>query len=453
MKKLLAMLVILALTLGGMPAAAAPSARPDSDPISHGTINKVTYLRWGKSEAFPTLALVGPGQEFDVYEYDRNWVMVLYDTWVSQGMSGGGAQSFYCYVKRADITCDPALEGDESAKADTGPGKRKGKKPRPKPSAAASQAPASEAPTAEGTTEPQPTVEEQEEYDWIIRTPGMCNVTVHVENMDFTCSFALMAQKAGGTAPSSDPTYNRGMHTPYAATASYGMVAPMQSLIENMGEASKYLVGSGGVEITGSTAGSTFFLDTGASDPALVNFTLNMQGTGTLNPTITDGNLTGHFESTFNMPLKLPVQLKKSGSGYQFILVGMKPGGGDLKFPAVLEKAFADPDRWDKEAQKEDKRREEAERLRKELLEKIKKQMQDEYNKQQDASRDESQKTDPMTAEGEDGEDIELAPLVTPAPLTDDDKLATLAPEDDNPPIVPLVPSPGENADGFPAGK
>jgi hypothetical protein len=139
----------------------------------------------------------------------------------------------------------------------------------------------------------------------------------------------------------------------------------------------------------------------------------------------------------------------------------MKPGGGDLTFPAVLEKTFADPERWDKEAKDADRRREEAERLRKKLLEKIKKQMQDEYNRQQqEANQDGTEKTDPMTVEGEDGEDIPLAPLVTPDPLATlapEEPLATLdtlptpAPlEDDNPPLVPLVPSSDENVNDFP---
>jgi hypothetical protein len=459
MKKALALIVILALTLQAVPASAfAPSAMPDSDPISKGTINKVTYLRWGKSELYPTLALVGPGETFDVYEYDKNWVMVLYDTYVKQGTSGS-PQSFYCYVKRPDITCDPKLEGDASDKADTGPGKRPGKKPKPQPTPGSSAA-ATPEPSAQGTAEPEPTVEEQEEYDWIIRTPGMCNVTVHVEQMDFTCSFALMAQKVGGTAPSSDPAFNHNMHTPYAATACFGMVASTQSLVNNIGMSGVWS-GSGGIEITGQSAGTTFFIDTGAEDFALVNFTLNLDATATLNPKITDGNITADAgTTTVNMPFPLPVQLKKVGNGYKFVLPGMKPGGGDLEFPAVLEKTFSDPDYWDKQARDADRRRKEADKLIKQLLDKIKKQMQDELAKQQETGKDGQASTDPMTARDDSGNDVPLAPLVTPdplAPLVTDEPLAPLVTEDPLAPLVtedplaPLVPTPDENVIDFPA--
>lgn len=465
MKKMLAVFVVLALVLQAMPAVAATSSgMPNSDPISKGTINKVTYLYWGKSEMYPTLALVGPGEKFDVYEYDKNWVMVLYDTWVSQG-AGGSVQSFYCYVKRADITCDPKLDGDASAKADTGPGKRPGKKPKPQQSPGATSeesAAPTEGPTAEESAEPEPTVEDQDEYDWIIRTPGVCNVTVHVEQMDFTCSFALMAQKAGGTAPSSDPAYNHGMHTAYAATAFYGMVATTQGLVDNVGMSS-FWNGSGGIEITGQAPAATFYIDTGAEDFALVNFTVNLDATAILNPKITDGRITVDAgTSSVNMPFPLPVQLKKVGSGYKFVLPGMKPGGGDLTFPAVLEKSFADPNRWDKAAKDADKRRKEAEKLIKQLLDKIKKQMQDELAKQQNTGNDGASTTDPMTVTVDDGKEVPLAPLVTPepdvslAPLVTEEPLASLAPlvpadTDELAPLAPLVPSSDEGASDFPS--
>lgn len=464
MKKLLLLLASVLLLAQAAPAAAGPGAAPQgSDPVSHGVVNAVTYVHWGKSELYPILGLVGPGTEFDIYEYDKDWVMVLYDTYVRQGY-GGTAHSFYGYMKRSAITCDPALEGDESAKADTGPGKRKGKKPRPKPSAGPSAPQGTGAATeAPASAQPEPTVEvvEDEEYDWIIRTPGLCNVTVPYQGSTVTYSFALMAQKAGGTGPSSDPAFNHGMHTPYAAMAAFGMVSTMQDMLEGMG-VSGFLQGSGGVEITGQAAGATFFLDTGAFDPALVNFTLNLQATGLLNPKITDGQITGEYSQSVDMPLPLPVQLKKAGSGYRFILKGMKAGGGDLEFPAILEKAFADPDRWDKEAKEADRRREEAERLRKELLEKLKKQMQDEYNRQQREQNTEgSETTDPLTVEDENGEEIPLATLVPVLPTLEPvlptlepvDALATLAADDGPAPLAPLVPQDGEAVDSFPSRK
>jgi hypothetical protein len=99
------------------------------------------------------------------------------------------------------------------------------------------------------------------------------------------------------------------MHTPYAAMGSFGMVAPMQDVIDNIG-LSEYMTGSGGVEIIGQTGGSTFYIDTGAIDFSLVSFTLNMDATATLNPKIVDvqGN-SGSFEMTMDQKLPLPVQL------------------------------------------------------------------------------------------------------------------------------------------------
>jgi hypothetical protein len=470
MKKALAVLIVFLLIVQSLPfgtATAADSSSSNiSDPISHGRMNTVTYVYWGKSELFPRMGMVGPNDEFDVYEYDENWVMILYDTYVTQGYTGS-AHSFFGYVKRNEITCDPQLEEGSSAKADTGPGKRKGKKPKtPKPTDVQStdvQSTAAESTgKSEETGEPEPSVpvNEDEEFDWIIRTPGICSVTVPVEEAVFTCSFALMAQKAGGVGPSSDPAFNHGMHTPYAATVFFGMVSPMSDYIKNLGEASNFLSGSGGIDISGQAAGSTFYLDTGALDPALVNFSVTLQATATFDPSVTDGNLTvnaGTFSTSQSFPL--PVQLKKAGKGYRFILKGMKPGGGDLEFPAVLEKTFSDPEKWDKAARDEDKRRAEAERLRKKLLEKIRESMKKEQEAK--AKAESSKQTDFDSLEG-----IDLAPLdpldgvsltepdpLDGASLTEPDPLdgASLTDSSDEA-LAPLWPAGGEGVSDFPSG-
>ena len=445
MKKLAAMLLTVLLLLGpAMPVMA------NSAPISRGTINTVTYLRWGKGELFPTLALVGPGRTFDVFEYDKDWVMVLYDTWLSQG-TDFTTHSFYCFVKRADITCDPPLENEDSEKADTGLGKRKGKSRKPKPTATATagaSASVAASQTATASKEPEPSVEvvDDEEYDWIIRTPGLCSVTIPYQEANITVSFALMAQKAGGTSPSSAPAFNHGIRTPYAAMGAYQMLSPMADILENMG-VSGFLQGSGGVDVSGQTSGSKFYLDTGAMDPALVNFTVRMQGQYTLNPKVTGENASGEFSASGSMPLDLPVQLRKAGGGYSFVLVGMRPGGGDLTFPAVLEKTFADPDRWDKEARDADRRREEADRMLKELKEKIKQRTQEEYQKKQaEKANEESRVTEPIIVKDSQGNDVELAPLV---PVTED-PLAPLVPVTDDL-LAPLVPTPDEEVADFPS--
>ena len=154
----------------------------------------VTYIRWGKSELFPVLAMVGPGTELDIYEYDQTWVLVLYETMVTQG-SQAYAHAFYGYMKRSDITCDPDLEGEASDKANTGPGKRKGRKPRTNTETSAGTGETQ--PTASGPSDQngrgqnrKQTVERDDEgYDWIIRTPGLCNVTIQVDEAVFYLQF------------------------------------------------------------------------------------------------------------------------------------------------------------------------------------------------------------------------------------------------------------------------
>jgi hypothetical protein len=237
----------------------------------------------------------------------------------------------------------------------------------------------------------------------------------------------------------------------------------MQDMLGDMG-VSNYMQGSGGIEIIGQSSGSKFYIDTASLDPALVNFTINLDATATLNPQITDGNITTKMSPiSTSQSFPLPVQLKKVGSGYKFILPGMKPGGGDLEFKAVMEKTFTDPDKWDKEAAEADRRREEAERLRKELLEKIKKQMQDEYNKQQSREGDGTTESTSPVPSGD--EDTDLAPLVPEdssdtdlAPLVpeenSDTDLAPLVPEDSSDiDLAPLVPTNDETVDDFPTRK
>lgn len=465
MKKLLVLILSVFLILQSIPIIASEDQYKDSaysDPISAGTINTVTYVRWGRSELFAAMGLVGPGTKMDVYEYDKEWVMVLYDTYIQQGYTTY-AHSFYGFVKRSDITCDPELEGDKSAKAETGPGKRKGKKPKtPKktkesaedettlPEDTKSEEPEDEEDVKDASeNEPDSTVEiSDEEYDWIIRTPGMCNVTIPFKEAIFTCSFALMAQKAGGLGPSSDPAFNHGMHTPYAATAFFGMVAPMQDMLDNMG-AGGFLSGSGGIKITGQAGGSTFYIDTASLDPALVNFSVKLMATSTLDPKITDGNITTNIapiSTTQEFPL--PVQLKKTGKGYKFILPGMKPGGGDLEFPAVLEKTFSDPDKWEKAAKEADRRRKEAERRRKEMQKQMEQQMKEELaQKEKEKDQNPSEKTDLLTDEN--GNPIPLAPLV---PSEDTDTTGNSGSDSDDIDLAPLVPAEDTGKSGSSGG-
>ena len=452
MKKTLAMTLMILLFLG----AAMPVPGEASPPLSSGVVNQTANIYWGKGTQFPILAAVSAGIKLDVYEYDANWVLVLYKTYATyQGKTVN--HSFFGYLMRDAITCDPPLEGESSPKADTGPGKKKGK--RPKPRTGEQQPEASPAPSEapEGTNEPDVTAEPQDEFDWIIRTNGLQSQKVIVDGTTITCSFSLMAQKAGGTSPSSDSAFNRGMRTPYAATAFYAMKFSTADYLAEQGLA--WLTGEGGFDVTLKTAGATFYLDTGAEDFAMVSFTLPAQGEGALDPSITgetgNGTVKADAGSTsLSGKSSVSIQIKKSGSGYQFVLLGLKPGGGNLEFPAVLEKTFADPDRFDKEAAKEDARREKAEAERDRMQEEMKK-------KAEEAAKATVEPLAPLTPV----EDLPLAPL-TPlgdeplaplAPLTpvDDDVLAPLAPltpvdGDVLAPLAPLVPVTDDSAPPFP---
>ena len=438
MKKSTALVLALILLTGiGMPALG--EATP---PLSSGIVNKFSTIYWGKGEQFPVLATVSAGTRLDVYEYDAVWVLVLYKTYKNyQGQFS--EQSFYGYLKRADIDCEPKLEGEASAKADTGPGKKKGKHPKPNTSPPVQPTPGTtEAPA--DTEQPEVTVEPMDEFDWIIRTNGLQTQRVIVDGITIACSFSLMAQKEGGTAPSSDPAFNHGMHTPYAATAFYSMKMAMSDVLNDLGLS--FLTGQGGFDITMQAAGASFYIDTGAEDFALVNFTLPMQTIGTLDPSIKGETGSGSVRAavdptTLSGESSISVQLRKSGGGYRFMLIGLKPGGGNLEYPAMLEKTFADPDRYDKEAAQADARRKKAEAERDRMQEEMKRKAEEE-------------------AKATPEETPELAPLtpITPEPLAplvpeETPELAPLTPVTTNPdlaPLAPLTPVDEDEAPPFP---
>lgn len=431
MKKAMTLVLAILLLSGILP----PALGEASPPISSGTVNKTTNIYWGKGEQFPILATVYAGAKLDAYEYDANWVLVLYKTYVTY-MGKYTEQSFYGYIRRSDIDCEPPLEGEASPKADTGPGKKKGKRPKPLPNKQPAEPTPGPTKAPEGTKEPMPTVEQmEEEFDWIIRTNGLQTQEVKADGMTISCSFSLMAQKAGGTAASSDPAFNHGMHTPYAATAFYSMKLATQKALEELGLS--MLTGTGGIDISMKASGAAFFLDTGAENFALVSFTLPMQTDGSFGVSVSgemgSGTIKGDTGTTsLSGGSSLSIQLRKSGGGYKFVLVGLKPGGGNLEFPAVLEKTFADPDRFDKEAAAADARRKKAEAERDKWLEDMKK-------KAEEAADATEPTQDPLAP---------LVPTEEPlAPLTPtEDPLAPLTPTED-----PLAPLTEDEAPPFPA--
>ena len=428
MKKTLSMLVLLVL-LQGITIAAVGEATPA---ISKGIVNKTAAIYWGKGEQFPELATVHAGTKLDVYEYDSKWVLVLYKTYISS-QGEFKEHSFYGYLKRADIDCDPPLVGESSAKADTGPGKKKGKRPKPIASQMPPEPSAQITKSPEETQPPVETINPDEEFDWIIRTNGLQTQQVQYQGVTISCSFSLMAQKVGGTAPSSEAVFNGGIHTPYAATAIYSMKFLMSNALGAMGMS--FLEGGGGFDVSMQAAGAAFYIDTGSEDFALVNFTLPMQATGTLDPSIMGNTGSGTVKAdagntSASGNSSISVQIKKIGGSYKFVLLNLKPGGGNLEYPAVLEKTFADPDRFDKEAAKADARRKKAEAERDRKMEEMKKKAEEEAKAAVET----------------------LAPLT---PITNDlPPLGPLTPiTDDLPPLAPLVPIRDDDAPPFPGTK
>ena len=455
MKKLMTLALGFLLLTG----AALPVSGEATPPLSSGIVNKTTEIYWGKGPQFPLLATVFAGTRLDVYEYDADWVLVLYETYGSY-LGDFTEMSFYGYMSRDDIDCDPPLEGNASPKADTGPGKKKGKRPKPLPSKQPAEPTPGPTKMPEGTKEPLPTVELMDEYDWILRTNGLQTQKVETMGMTVSCSFALMAQKAGGTAPSSDPTFNRGIRTPYAATAFYSMKLATQNALEDLGLS--MLTGTGGIDISMQASGASFYLDTGSENFTLVSFTLPMQTNGSFGISISGDMGSGTVKgdtgtNSLSGGSSLSVQLRKSGGGYKFVLVGLRPGGGNLEFPAVLEKTFADPDRFDQEAVKADERRKKAEAERDRMMEEQKRKAEEEAKATEDPLAPlvpvETPELAPLTPVTPDP----LAPLVpeeTPelAPLTPvtPDPLAPLVTED---PLAPLVPLKEDEAPPFPEPK
>ena len=438
---LLAFLFSLSISAVNDIHATSIGSGTNSPPIAEGKTNRSTNVYWGRSEMFPAMVRLTVNTGVDIYEYDKDWVMVLYNTTVTYAGTSS-AQSFYGFVKRTHVTCDPPLDGDKSEKAKTGPG-------RPK-----KQTPKKEAPSDDGSapgdkpepsrdnpkTEPSIPVEELEEYDWIIRTPGKCRVDVDAgDGVVYTAEFAMMAQKFGGVAPSSDPLYNDGKSNPYAASGFFSLTTEMADMLENLG-VSKELAGFGGVNLTGQCPGSVFYINTKSADAITASFTLDMQATATVNPLVTDGIVKQEFNMSTQSKLSLPVQLRGGSGGYKFIISGMRPGGGDLVFPAVLEKTFTDSktrDKWKKEAKDADLKRkqmEEAKRKAKDLQDKVFDQMKEDAKRDMESKEfepepltvpegEEEFKPEPLTVpEGED--EVELSPLTVP----DGDKEVELSP-------------------------
>ncbi len=460
--------IALILTLILLPGIGFPAAGKAAQPIASGTVNKTTQIRWGKGTQFPVIATVYAGTKLDVYEYDAQWALVLYKTYVSY-MGNTREHSCFGYIRRADITCSPPLQGTASPKADTGPGKRKGRRKKPSLSLPPVEATPDRTMPPAPTVEPDITVEPMEEFDWIIRTNGLQIQQVVTDGLFFDCVFALMAQKAGGVSASSDPAYNQGIRTPYAATALFYIIKTTASFISDLGVSD--ISGSGGVDLNFQATGAKFYIDTGAQSFALVNFTLPMNGYANIAGRVWGSEGSTDFDYSSSGEWPVACQLKGNGRTYKLVIVGMRPGGGDLEYPLVLERTFADPDRFDKMARDADAKRKKLEAERDKMLEEWRKWAEEQQKKEKEQS---ATLLPPVPLVTENTQSVTLpppVPLVTdntqsvtlppPVPLVTDNAETNTLPEpvplvtDGQqttalPAPVPLVPSPGDEAPPFP---
>ncbi len=437
-KKLLSAVLCLLTVLAMAMAAVSADKTDDSFLVAKGKMKTVSYVYFGKGESFPAIGLLGFDQEIDIYEYDKNWILTRCETYVSQG-THTYRHTFYGYVRRKDVTCNPPLEGDESPKADTGPGKRKKKLPK-KPGTIATPAQSESTPTkAEEAQKPEDkktSTEDLLEYDWIIRTPGVCQMTVDMgKGAKFVCRFALYAMKFGGYTASSLPVYNDGDKNPYVGYLSFSMKQNMQEYLgeNNLG----FLEGMGGVSIEAYNHNARFSIDSKNDDGSNAIISIMTSRTTVLNPQIKDKNMGIEMGGDmFREQSSAPLDIKLVGvkGNYKLALLNMKPGGGDLTFPAMLEKfplddiAKAERERLAKE--QAEKHREEQRRKAREEQEKALEEWRRKINEGMEEQLDEESQKGEET-------DIDLAPL---------------SPEDGDIDLAPLVPGEGSDSSSIGPG-
>lgn len=448
MKRIAIFILCLCLSFSiGIPSALADDLTPASPPIAEGTVNRSTQVYWGKAEYFPIIGTYFTGDVIDIYEYDRDWILTRYETWVTYN-GKTVTQEFYGYVKRSDVTCDPELEGDTSPKAETGPGKRKGKKWSPKnPTGTQAPTPSGSPTSTAKPPESTPPVEDMMEYDWIIRTPGVCQTVVNADGFKYVCRFNLMAMKFGGYTPSSEAVYNDGIQNPYVG---YVTLTLKNSIAEFVADNNlEHMYGSSGLDVDAYNHNARFYIMTQKDEAISALITINAYAHVVLDPLFYNEYLRAggeFYNDTIVRPLD--IKLVPSGGGYELVVLNMRPGGGDLRFPAMLEKVpldditKAERDRLKRErdAERQRKAREEQEKALKRQKEEAERGMDDELSKE----GKKGEKTDPGVAPGAPADDdIDLAPL---DPSKEDDSEPSLAPltPESTPEIelAPLTPAP-----------
>ncbi len=272
------------------------------------------------------------------------------------------------------------------------------------------------------------------EYDWIIRTPGVCQTVVMIDGFKYVCRFNLMAMKFGGYTPSSEAVYNDGIQNPYVG---YVTLTIKNNISEFVAENNlEHMYGSGGLDIDAYNHNARFSIFSQKDEAISALISINCYAHVVLDPLFYNEYLRAGGELYNDTVVKpLDIKLVPSGSSYEFVVLNMRPGGGDLRFPAMLEKVpldditKAERERLKKEqdAERQRKAREEQEKALKKQKAEAEKGMDDELGKE----GKNGERTDPNVAPGApDDDDIDLAPL-------DPNKENESEPE-----LAPLVPSP-----------
>lgn len=449
MKKLVAILICIALAS----AIYTPGSLAEtSGAIASGEVKRTTNVYLGKGEAFPVIGELQAGDEIDVYEYDNDWVLTRYETTVTyEGETG--LYEFYGYVKRGDVDFDTSLmQSTPIGTAQNRPGKRQGNPPLlpgvsgPKsPKGNEADPPGSDSQEEPESPEPTIPVEDLTEYDWIIRTPGACKKDFFFEDgkIRYTVQFDLMVIKFGGYTASSLPVYNDGNHNPYIGYVSFSIKQSMDETISQVGI--EHLEGSGGINLNAFNGDARFTIDSPADDGTRAIFTIDTITAGSVDPTVRDNywglEVGGNFFSG-SMKTPLDIRLEPSAGGYRLVVLNMKPGGGDVDFPAMLEKIpLSDIEKAERERIRKEKN-DELIRKGQELWRKVKKSIQNDLREQLENESDGSEPP---------GDYPSIPPLVPK-----NDGGSGSSDPDDYPSIPPLVPrndggSGGSNPDDYPS--
>ncbi|NLU32192.1 MAG: hypothetical protein GXX04_06180 [Clostridiaceae bacterium] len=469
-KKLVIVLICITLAL----SAYTPASLAAPEPVTRGEVIRDTTVYRGKGEDFPVIGELQAGDEIDVYEYDDEWVLTRYEAAITyEGETG--LYEFYGYVKRNDVDIDtPLMQSTNIRTNQSRPGKRQGNPP-PLPGVSGkkpSQGNETDPPGSDSTEEPenpQPTipVEDLTEYDWIIRTPGTCKKDFLFEEgkVRFTVQFDMMVIKFGGYTASSLPVYNDGNHNPYTGYVSFSLKQDMSETISQVGI--EHLEGVGGINLNAFNGDARFFIDSPVDDGTRAIFTVDTITTGTVDPTIRDYNMGIEmggelFNSSVRMPLD--IRLEPSADGYKLVVLNMKPGGGDVDFPAMLEKIpLSDTEKAERERIQKEKN-DELTRKAQELWRKVKKSIQDDLREKLENESGGTEPPDgypsisplvPKNDGGSGSSDPDDYPSIPPLVPKNDGGSGSSDP-DDYPSIPPLVPkndgsSSGSNPDDYPS--